>query len=350
MMKVYFNFPIVFVLICALTFTQKLKAQDVHFSQMEYAPLTLNPALAGAFSTFQGIAMFRGQYGSFATPYKTFTASLDGRLSAGMKNSNGILGGGLNFYNDRMGDGYFSQSTVGVNLAYNLKVSRFGRVALGLNSTFGQCSTNPSVGQWASQYDGTSYNPALANGEAFYAQSFSYFDLGAGAIYSLQTDIGHITNEADKGINVGVAAFHLNNPRYSFYNSSIQTLPIRYSVFVNANIGIMATNGILQPAIYFNHQKKSKELLYGVNYKQIIRNASWETSNIKEIAFSLGLFSRWKDAFVVKSMIYYGPFSCGFAYDINVSRLSLVSNFKGGFETFVRYDVNNFNRKKLRVK
>ena len=99
-----------------------------------------------------------------------------------------------------------------------------------------------------------------------------------------------------------------------------------------------------------NELNESNELLYGIAYKQLIRKASWETDNIKEIAFSLGIFSRLKDAIVLKSMVFYGPLSVGFAYDINVSRLSLVSNFKGGFETFVRYDLNNFNRKKLRVK
>jgi len=324
-------------------------AQDVHFSQTDVSPLTLNPALAGANASFQGIAMYRGQYGSFASPYQTFSASLDGRLTAALKNSNGTLGAGLLFFNDRMGDGYFTQSNIGINLAYNLKVSRFSKIALGLNSTFGQCVTNPASGQWGSQYDGTAYNALLPNGEPFYQQNFSYFDLGVGGVYSFQTDIGKITNEADKGFNVGFSVYHINNPRYSFYNSSIQTLPVRYSGFVNANIGLLATNGILQPAIYYQRQRKSNEILYGVSYKQIIRKASWETDNIKEIAFSLGLFSRFKDAIVVRSGVFYGPLSVGFAYDINVSRLSLVSNFKGGFEMYVRYSIDNINRKKVRV-
>ena len=347
-MRVRIIYFIVLLVACVLQSTA-VHAQDVHFSQTDVSPLTLNPALAGANASFQGIAMYRGQYGSFASPFQTFFASIDGRLTAALKNSNGVLGAGLVFFNDRMGDGYFTQSNIGFNFSYSLKVSRFSRVALGLNSTFGQCVTNPASGQWGSQYDGTAFNPTLPNGEPFYEQNFSYFDLGVGGVYSFQTDIGKITNEADKGFNVGFAAYHVNNPRYSFYNSSIQTLPVRYAGFVNANIGISATNGILQPAIYYQRQRKSNELLYGVSYKQIIRKASWETDNIKEIAFSLGIVSRLKDAIVVRSSIFYGPFSAGFAYDINVSRLSLVSNFKGGFETFVRYNLDNINRKKVRV-
>lgn len=343
-----YTFLLVFGFV-ALRFHQ-ISAQDVHFSQTDFSPLTLNPALAGASATFNGVAMYRSQYGSFATPYKTFLGSFDGRLSAGVKNSNGVLGGGLSFYNDRMGDGFFNQTTIGLNLAYSLKVSRFNKVALGLNSTFGQCAANPGAGQWGSQYDGMAFNPNIASGENFYRQSFSYFDLGVGAVYTYQTDVASITNVPDKGISVGFAAYHVNNPRYSFYNSSIQNLAVRYSFFTNANWGIDRTNGVLQPAIYFQRQKKSNELLYGVSYKQLIQKASTETDKIKEIAFSLGLFSRLKDAIVVKSMVFYGPFSTGFAYDINVSRLSLVSNFKGGFEIFVRYNVNNINGKRLRVR
>ncbi|NDB36018.1 MAG: type IX secretion system membrane protein PorP/SprF [Flavobacteriia bacterium] len=328
----------------------QVKAQDVHFSQTDFSPLTLNPALAGSSATFQGIAMYRSQYGSFATPYKTFVGSFDGRLSAGLKNTNGILGGGLCFFNDRMGDGFFSQTTVGLNASYSLKVSRFSRASVGLNSTFGQCAANPTAGQWGSQYDGTAYNPSMASGENFYQQSFTYFDLGVGAVYSYQTDNGYITNTADKGVSVGFAAYHVNNPRYSFYNSSIQNLSVRYSLFTNANIGLDRTNGVLQPAIYYQRQKKSNELLYGVSYKQIIQKASTETDKIKEIAFSLGLFSRLKDAIVIKTMLFYGPFSTGISYDINTSKLSLVSNFKGGFEMFIRYNVNNIKGKRLRVR
>ena len=327
-----------------------LHAQDVHFSQTDFSPLTLNPALAGASASFNGIAMYRSQYGSFASPYKTFLGSFDGRLSAGLKNTNGMLGAGLSFFNDRMGDGFFNQTTIGLNLAYALKVSRFNKVAVGLNSTFGQCAANPAVGQWGSQYDGTGFNASMASGENFYQQSFSYFDLGVGAVYTYQTDVANVTNVADKGFSVGFAAYHVNNPRYSFYNSSIQNLAVRYSWFANGNIGLDRTNGVLQPAVYFQRQKKSNELLYGVSYKQILQKASTETDKVKEIAFSLGLFSRLKDALIVKAMVFYGPFSTGFAYDINTSRLSLVSNFKGGFEMFVRYNVNNINGKRIRVR
>ena len=141
-MRVRIIYFIVLLVACVLQSTV-VHAQDVHFSQTDVSPLTLNPALAGANASFQGIAMYRGQYGSFASPFQTFFASIDGRLTAALKNSNGVLGAGLVFFNDRMGDGYFTQSNIGFNFSYSLKVSRFSRVALGLNSTFGRSRSAP---------------------------------------------------------------------------------------------------------------------------------------------------------------------------------------------------------------
>ena len=62
-------------------------AQDVHFSQMEYSPLTLNPGLAGANSPMQGVVNYRSQWKSVATPYKTIAASFDARFNEDTKNS-----------------------------------------------------------------------------------------------------------------------------------------------------------------------------------------------------------------------------------------------------------------------
>lgn len=72
-------------------------AQDVHFSQMSFSPLNLNPALAGANSTLQGIVNYRSQWNSVAEPYQTIGASVDGRFNDNKRNKKGIIAGGLNF-------------------------------------------------------------------------------------------------------------------------------------------------------------------------------------------------------------------------------------------------------------
>ena len=43
-------------------------AQDIHFSQVGFSPLTLNPALAGANGAINGVLNYRSQWSSVAKP------------------------------------------------------------------------------------------------------------------------------------------------------------------------------------------------------------------------------------------------------------------------------------------
>ncbi|MFN9114828.1 MAG: type IX secretion system membrane protein PorP/SprF, partial [Bacteroidota bacterium] len=52
----------------------------------------------------------------------------------------------------------------------------------------------------------------------------------------------------------------------------------------------------------------------------------------------LGMFYRLQDAAVARVMFEYDLFSLGFAYDINLSNLTSVTNSVGGFELFMRYN------------
>ena len=91
-------------------------AQDVHFSQMPYSPLTLNPALAGANSPLQAIVNYRTQWRSVASPYKTIAASVDGRINENKRGKHGHIAYGLNFFNDQAGDARVSTTNVNVSL------------------------------------------------------------------------------------------------------------------------------------------------------------------------------------------------------------------------------------------
>src|SRR5690606_40982666 len=63
-----------------LVFPKLMTAQDIHFSQMGYSPLTLNPALAGANYDLQVNVNYRNQWNSVAVPFQTIGASVDTRL------------------------------------------------------------------------------------------------------------------------------------------------------------------------------------------------------------------------------------------------------------------------------
>ena len=107
-------------------------AQDVHFSQAIYSPLTLNPALAGVSSPITAIVNYRTQWKSVASPYSTIAASFDMRLNENRRQRKGILAFGINFLNDKAGDARISTTNANLNLAYHLIVDQKSMIGLGI--------------------------------------------------------------------------------------------------------------------------------------------------------------------------------------------------------------------------
>jgi type IX secretion system PorP/SprF family membrane protein len=338
-MKKYIN--ITSTLALATFFTASALAQDIHFSQMEFSPLTLNPALAGANSPMQGIVNYRSQWSSVATPYKTIAASLDARFNEKKRNKSGIIAGGLNFFNDQSGDLQVNTTNVNINLAYHLILDKTSTIGLGISTGFGQRSIDPNDGRWGSQYDGMAYDGMIDPGETFNSPSFSYFDAGSGIIYAYRRNKGYMTQNNQLALNAGFAMYHLNRPNYSFIDAANEKLLIRYSAFVNAEIGIQNTRGSVLPGVYFQKQGSSTEILYGLYYKYILSEGSKFTGFSRPMGLYLGIFNRFRDAMAAKIMFEFDQYSAGFAYDINVSSLSTVSNSKGGFELFLRFNMGD---------
>lgn len=323
--------------------TNNSLAQDVHFSQMQYSPMLLNPGLAGLNSPLQAIVNYRTQWKSIASPYKTINASVDGRFNEKKRSKKGIIAGGLNFFNDQVGDLKMTTNNVNINLAYHLILDRKQTIGLGIYGGFTQRGVASSDGRWGSQYDGTAYNEGLTSGEEFNTPSFSFIDAGTGIVYSYKKNEGYSTQNNQRTVNAGAAFYHVNSPNYSFINKEDEKLPMRWSIFANATIGFQNSNGALMPGFYFNRQKSNMEILYGTYYRFTLGEGSRVTGRKKAFYFALGLFHRWGDALVAKSLLEYGPVSGGFAYDINISSLTEVSHARGGFEVFLRYNMTTVN-------
>jgi type IX secretion system PorP/SprF family membrane protein len=329
------------ILAVLVVLSSNLNAQDIHFSQMEFSPLTLNPALAGANSPMQGIINYRSQWNSVAIPYQTMAASFDARFNENKRGKSGIFAGGINFFNDKAGDLAVTTNNVNLNLAYHLILDRTSTLGLGIYTGYGQRSIDPNGGRWASQYDGMTYNTTASSGETFNSASFNYLDAGAGLLYTYKKNKGYMTQNNQRAFNGGVAFYHVNNPGFSYVDQSSEKLYMRWSMFVNGTIGIDNTRGSVLPGIYFQRQKSSMEILLGAYYQYRISEGSMATGFTRPMTFSIGIFNRFKDAFIGKVMFEWDQYSAGFAYDINISTLTEVSRAKGGFEFFLRFNMGD---------
>lgn len=325
-------------------------AQDVHFSSMDFSPLTLNPAMAGANYDLQANVNYRTQWNSVAAPFQTIAASADMRLNANKRNSSGHLAAGINFFNDRAGEERISTNNVNISLAYHLKMNQNNTIGLGIYSGLGQRSFDPNGGMWGSQYNGTNYDATLPTQETFNNASFSMFDAGAGLVYTYSEGESRMRSNDGLKINAGFAAYHVNRPNYSFINDGDEKLYMRFSAFANASIGIGSTNMSLEPAIYTQFQGPALEVLMGTDYRILINEGSKRTGNIKRTSIAIGGFYRNQDAVVARISMSYDGLTGGFAYDFNISSLTVVSNARGGAEFFLRWTMENpFSATRARI-
>lgn len=330
-----------FILILSSFSAKNGFAQDTHFAQSEYAPMLLNPALAGAFSRMQIIVNYRNQWNSIASPYQTIAASFDVRLQRRDSDKNSFLALGLNFFNDVAGDLKVTTNQFNLDLAYHLKMGRYSVFRVGIYGGMNQRTLDPNRGNWASQFDGNSINSGLASGENFGSYHHTFMDAGAGLVYTYRKMRYSVNHNANNHINAGLAAYHANQPSSSFVHLPDDKLNMRISAFINSSFTLPTTQLAVQPAVYVQMQAKYTEIMFGTYLRYNIREASHMTGSIKPVALALGLFSRYKDAFIAKGYFQYHQFTLGMAYDFNLSRLTPVSKSRGGFEVFLRFNLDD---------
>lgn len=329
----------IFILIRLVT--NNVWSQDVHFAQTEYAPMLLNPALTGAFSHMQVIANYRNQWNSVASPYQTIAASFDARLQRRDADNNSFVALGVNFFNDVAGDMKVTTNQFNLDLAYHIKMGRYSVLRIGIYGGMNQRILDPNRGNWASQFDGDAINTSIGSGENFRSYNHLFMDAGAGIVYTFRRMKYSVNNNVNNNVNCGLAVYHANQPASSFISLPEDKLAMRISGFINSSFNIRNTPLAVQPAVYVQLQSKYSEVLFGTYLRYNLRESSHFTGSIKPVAAALGIFSRYKDAFVAKGYFQYHQFSVGMAYDFNLSRLTPVSKSRGGFEIFLRFNLDD---------
>lgn len=330
-------------------FMSGVHAQDIHFSQFSMTPLLLNPAMAGANYEMEAILNYKAQWTGVVN-YKTFNASYDMRMGH-KKGKNGFWGMGVNLFTDKAGDGKIGTTYGNINIAYHTFLNNTSMLGGGLYGGFGQRSVGDyNALTWGSQYDAGAYNSTLPDGEPAPAQNFSFPDLGAGLVYTYKSKERYSTANDQMLINIGGAAFHATQPKFSFYDSGSEKLYMKYTFFANALIGLGNTKQSLMPGFFYTRQGPTQEIFLGTYLRFLLQEESKITGFKKGSAFSLGGFYRTADAFVVAGQIEFSYYTVGLSYDVNTSRLKDATNGKGGFEISLRFvQPNPFAAAKSRI-
>lgn len=313
--------------------TEESKAQsDIHFSQYNAAPLTINPANAGLFSgNFRVIGNYRRQWETVGTVYQTIGVSADMLLASDVFDDD-FFGLGVSFAQDQSGVTGFTQLDGAVTGSYTKILDPRGEhyLTLGAQLGYGQRSVTLNGMNWDNQWTNTGFNQGLPSGETFTNFSTNFLDVSAGVNYFFTTNYDNL-----KG-NFGVGAFHLNRPDVTIQGEK-EELYVRYAVNGGLFYYLEDRNIGIYPNFLWMAQGPQRMLNAGVDLKFVLSEPTRYTGYKKETALSLGIYHRFNDAFFPMLKLSTGGFTLGLSYDMMVSSLQSASGGTGGPEFSLIY-------------
>lgn len=312
-----------------LFLTQITNAQDRLFSQFYSAPLTLNPALTGAFDgKFRVAANYRDQWrGAWESPYKTFAGALDLKYGVGSRTSKfrDAAAVGVVFYNDQINDGDFATTQLSVSGAFHKSLSSKTSQYLSLGFQIGIAQKAVSYEQltFEDQFNGTT-GYTDPTGEPFPENSFAHADFSVGLNYAWVI-------KARTSIFAGAAYHHFLSPSVSFfYDPDDENLSFPDNVLfpkLSAQLGLSLPlkDGLdILPRAIFASQGPHTKVDAGTNFR-------FSLSEYQSLALHLGGYARMvgneDNSFAMSEVvalvgIEYNRVLFGVSYDFNLDDLS----------------------------
>lgn len=312
-----------------LSFAVISNAQDRNFSQFYASPLTLNPALTGAFEgRYRVSAIYRDQWGAaMEEPYATFSTALDLRWRIGETKSKfkDFAAVGVMFYNDKAGLLELSTTSIQISGAYHkaLDLKNTQYISLGFQAGVAQKNVNYADVTFEDQFNGTTGYSNPTN-ERLPENNYAFGDYSVGLNYVFSPSYSKAR------FFIGGAMHHFNEPSISFYHNEDDetTLPdskleTRYAAQLSAYLPIVDAIQ-LQPRIIIDLQGDHKKLDAGMNVRI-------STSQYNNTALHIGSYVRpvqdytddlRVDALVALLGIEFSNVLIGMSYDLNLGELS----------------------------
>ncbi|MFZ5552224.1 MAG: PorP/SprF family type IX secretion system membrane protein [Bacteroidota bacterium] len=327
--------------------TTLLKGQDIHFSQYNFSPLNLNPALTSAYKNIQATAHHKEQWravNAFRTSSVTFEMKANQQNWNQVKGSRGTfqkklkkgLAFGITVFSDKAGEGNLKTTQGNLSIAYHALINKQNTFSAGVMGGVAQRSITADGLRWNSQYINGTYSSAIVSGESFSNQSFTYGDFAAGVLWSYGDGSSYMTANDHKHFNLGFSLAHLSKPNISFLGSD--KLNWKYTVHANSLIGIKNSKYSLAPSFLYLKQGDLREFTSGLLIKCKFKEESKYTGFIKSTAISLGCFYRFGDAAIPSLLIEMDKYSLGISYDANISGFKNVTYGRGGIEISLRFN------------
>lgn len=245
----------------------QINAQDKHFTQFYASPLTLNPALTGAFEGSYRIGtIYRDQWRQvLENPIKTFSLAADLRFDAPGKNNNDdAIGLGLMFFNDKVSVVDFSTTQIAISFAFHKSLGPNNKQFLSAGAQIGltQRNINYESLEFHDEFDGiTGYTGTTL--EDLPTNNFAFTDYNVGLNYTAQFG-------RSGRIFAGAAVHHFLQPTISFYETDAKgdKLYMKVNGQLAASIPMSSDNKVsLLPRLLIALQGPHMEINAGANIR-----------------------------------------------------------------------------------
>jgi type IX secretion system PorP/SprF family membrane protein len=312
-------------------------AQDREFTQFYASPLTLNPALTGAFDgKYRVGAIYRDQWsGVLDKPYSTFSFGSDLRFSPFPRSQQkDKLGVGLLFFRDIINGIDFNTTQIAISTAYHKSLDLFNTQYLSLGFQFGvnQRNINYEKVTFQDQFNGIDGFDRVS-AEKLPENNFSYGDMSLGLNYVY----------APKGqfsIFAGLAIHHFTQPNVSFYTRpdiAPSTLFAKYSAQLSFQIPI-AEGLMILPRFLVASQGPHLEANVGTNFRFVIDRTYGTAMHIGGWVRPVkNLEGYGVDAAVLMAGLEYNNILFGLSYDLNLPTLTGYKRYQNTFEVSIVY-------------
>lgn len=326
-------------LILTLVFAARQSAtgqQDYHFSQFFAAPITYNPAAAGAFEgDFRSTVNYRNQYSALSDPFRTmaFTADMPIKISDDAYDKN-FLGVGLHVISDNTGTLNFNTLHIAGSVSYAIDLGGTNTnpnyIAFGLQGAYLQRSFEFSNATWENQWIGSGFNPGINSGESYVGMmSEDNIVLGAGATWFNSID-------ENTRLLVGASLLNANSPNVELIGEE-SALYRKIIAHGGMSIATPGSNVTYLPNVFIMFQGPNRIIDVGGEIEFSLWDRTQFTDFRNNLSTNAGAYYRYQDAIYFVGRVNYYDFSLGISYDFTTSNLSRGNNGRGGVELVLGY-------------
>jgi type IX secretion system PorP/SprF family membrane protein len=319
-------------------FYAQIVAQDIHFTQYDSQPLSINPAETGWYKGDIRVAgIYRTQWKAIDNKeYRTVGLSIEKQFHHYLNTYNI----GIQLINDQTGYVDLNVNKLNISGGYSTKLSGHG-LSAGVQISGIHKSTKIQQYTFDEQFDlggQDVFNPELPISEIA-GEPISYIAVNAGVKWNYRVSKRFIPE-------FGAALYYLNTPQESFYDIENEEtiVPLQKILHAGATFYVSPRFFLKPLALYMNQIKATNFLIGGTAHYSIQEHITAYGG----MMFRYSWISDY-DASAMRVGAQYKNFDLGISYDINISTLQTATNNRGAFEISLIYITQSLQNNFIKI-